>query len=218
MALQSRLPKSQPFLELPLEIRLGIYELIFTFSKIYVLLINAHPEDRSVHIHGPDVGLLLTCRQIYHEARSEWYAANLWTIGSPPALGFFLRSSSPAALARVRHLTVQIHELPDLNTTHLPGLKMLVIDFSTSLPSFMSGSWSDLDDESISSRFAEEAIARVHNTFNVLITELHEKSRPFNVGLFASASVSSYSHDNSRSILTVSARSYLESPSECGLM
>jgi hypothetical protein len=180
-------PKHQPLLELPLEIRLRIYEFILADSKIYIVLISANPEDRHLHIHGPNVGLLLTCRQIYHEARSEWYTANLWTVGFPPALGYFLRSTSPKALARVRHLTMQVHELPDLNTKLLPGLKMLVIDFTTDRPAFMTGRWYELGDEKIYSRFADEAIARVHSTFKVRITELHGESRQFHIGLFARA-------------------------------
>jgi hypothetical protein len=186
MACQLKQPKSQPLLELPPEIRLRIYEFIFTSSKIYVVVLDSNPQHRYLDIHGSDVGLLLTCRQIYQEARSEWYTANLWTIGFPPALGYFLRSTSPGALARVRHLTIQIHELPDLNTKLLPGLKTLVIDFTMDLPSFMTGRWYECDDENIYSRFADEAIARVHSTFKVLITELHGESRLFDLCLFAS--------------------------------
>jgi hypothetical protein len=188
MACQFRQPKYQPLLELPLEIRLRIYEFILVDSTIYIVLVSVNPEDRRLHIHGSDVGLLLTCRQIYHEASSEWYTANLWTVGFPPALGYFLRSTGPKALARVRHLSIQVHELPDLNTKLLPSLKMLVIDFTADRPAFMTGRWYELDSEKIYSRFADEAIARVHSTFKVLITELHEESRLFHIGLFARAS------------------------------
>jgi hypothetical protein len=185
MACQVRQPNSLPLLELPLEIRLRIYEFTFTESRVYVQVVGENLQDRHLHIHGEDVGILLTCRQIYHEVRSEWYTANLWTVGFPPALGYFLRSMSSEALVRVRHLTMQIHELPDLNIKLLPCLKMLVIDFSTDLPSFMTGSLIGYDDDKIYSRFADEAVARVHSTFKVLITELHEESRLFDLGLFA---------------------------------
>ena len=188
MACHLRQPKYQPLLKLPLEIRLRIYDFIFTNSKIYIVLVGTNAEDRRLHIHGADVGLLLTCRQIHHEARSEWYSANLWTVGFPPALGCFLRSVGPQALARVTHLTIQVHELPDLNTKLLPNLKMLVIDFTTDLPVFMAGRWYEFGHKEIYSRFADEAIAWVHNTFKVLITELHEGSRQFHIGVFARAS------------------------------
>jgi hypothetical protein len=185
MACEAERCNPPQLLELPLEIRLRIYEFVFASSKIYIQVVSSNAEERNLHIHGGDVGLLLTCRQIYHEARSEWYTANLWTVGFPPALGHFLRSSSPEARSRVRHLTIQIYELPDLNTKLLPGLQMLVIDFTTDLPSFIAGRWFDYDDEKIYARFSDEAIARVHSTFKVLITELHEESRMFQLGLIA---------------------------------
>ena len=175
-----------PLLELPLEIRLRIYEFIFTASKIYIQLAGENLQDRRLHKHGGDTGIFRTCRQLYHETRSEWYEASLWTIGFPPALGFFLRSTSSESLARVKHLTIQIPELPDLSVALLPSLELLVIDFTTDIPSFMTGTWYDYDDDKVYSRFAEEAIARVHSTFKVLITQLHEESRSFHLGLFAS--------------------------------
>jgi hypothetical protein len=185
MACEAEQRNRPQLLQLPLEIRLRIYEFIFASSKIYIQVVSSNAEERNLHIHGSDIGLLLTCRQIYDEARSEWYTANLWTVDFQPALGYFLRSTSPEARSRVRHLTIQIHELPDLNTTLVPGLQMLVIDFTTNLPSFMTGRWFDYDDEKIYSRFSDEAIARVHSTFKVLITELHEESRTFQLGLIA---------------------------------
>jgi hypothetical protein len=170
------------FLELPVEIRIKIYEIVFAGSNIYVQLVG----DNRLHLHGADIGIALTCRQIYQETSSEWYTANLWTLGFPPALGFFLRSTCSESLARVRRLTIQIHELPDLNTKLLPSLKLLVIDFTTDLPTFMAGKWHDYDDDKVYSRFSDEAIARVHSTFKVLITQLHEENRSFHLGLVAS--------------------------------
>jgi hypothetical protein len=78
--------------------------------------------------------------------------------------------------------------LPDLNTKLLPSLELLVIDFTTDLPTFMAGKWHDYDDDKVYSRFSDEAIARVHSTFKVLITQLHEENRPFHLGLIASVS------------------------------
>ena len=170
------------FLELPVEIRIKVYEIVFAGSNIYVQLVG----DNRLHIHGADIGIALTCRQIYQETSSEWYTANLWTLGFPPVLGFFLRSTCSESLARVRRLTIQIHELPDLNTKLLPSLELLVIDFTTDLPTFMSGKWHDYDDDKVYSRFSDEAIARVHSTFKVLITQLHEENRSFHLGLVAS--------------------------------
>lgn len=207
MASQLRYLQPQSLLELPLEIRLRIYEFVFTNSNIYVLLISTNSEHRYLHIHGSDVGILLACRQSYYEARSEWYIANLWTVGFPPTLGFFLRSTAAEGLGRVKHLTMQIHELPDLNTDLLPGLTMLVIDFSTDLPSFMTGSWHFFGHENLYSQFADEAIARVHSTFKVLITELHEKSRTFSIGLFAGTFGNGYGARADLDCLTVSASS-----------
>ena len=172
-----------PLLNLPLEIRLRIYEFVFKGREIYLQLVGEHLQDWRLHIHGRDIGIFLTSRQLYHEARFEWYTANIWTVGCPPALGIFLRSTSPESLARVKHLTVQIYELPDLNTTLLPSLRLLTIDFTTDLPSFMTGAWYDYDDEKIYSRFADEAIDRVHSTFKVLITQLHAEKRAFHIGL-----------------------------------
>lgn len=189
MACQKGQPDHLALLELPIEIRLKIYEFVFRGSRIYVQLVGEDVQTRHLHIHGEDVSVLLTCRQIYHEARSEWYTSDLWTLGFPPVLGHFLRSTSSASLARVTFLTIQIHELPDLNTKLLPSLRMLVIDFTTDLPGSMSGKWSEYDENKIYWRFADEAVARVHSTFKVLITELHEESRTFHLGLIASTCV-----------------------------
>ena len=178
-------PFRAPLLELPLEIRLRIYEFVFTGSRIYVQLVGENSQDRRLHIHGADNAIFFASRQLYHETCFEWYTANIWTVGFPPALGFFLRSTSSEILARVKHLTVQIYELPDLNTKLLPSLRMLIIDFTTDLPSFMAGAWYDYDDDKIYSRFADEAIDRVHSTFKVLITQLHEEERTFHLGLLA---------------------------------
>src|SRR4051794_38463224 len=165
------------FLDLPVEIRIKTYEIVFAGSNIYLQLIGDNLSTPRFRIHGADIGIVLTCRQIYQETSSEWYTANLWTLGFPPALGFFLRSTCSQSLARVRRLTIQLHELPDLNTKLLPSLELLVIDFTTDPPAFMAGEWQDYDDNKVYSRFSDEAIARVHSTFKVLITELHEENR-----------------------------------------
>src|SRR2546421_6083931 len=196
MAGHPGLPSASLLLGLPLEIRLRIYEFVFTGSKIFVQLVGEDLHDRRLHTHGGDIGIFLTCRQLYHETRSEWYRASLWTIGFPPVLGHFLRSTSSEFLARIEHLTIQLHELPDLDTKSLPSLKLLVVDFTTDVPSFMAGNWYDYDDDKIYSRFAEEAIAREHNTFKVLVTQLHEESRPFHLGLFTSNYDNRYRNDS----------------------
>src|SRR4051812_21461224 len=66
--------RNSPLLRLPAELRTRIYDLVFTDTSVHVKsafvrgLYNA-----TVDSHKPVVGLLCSCRQLYHEALPAYY-------------------------------------------------------------------------------------------------------------------------------------------------
>ncbi|KAJ7063704.1 hypothetical protein C8F01DRAFT_1082093 [Mycena amicta] len=123
-------PENSALLSLPLELRWCIYEQALggrqirleihddlpnhrrvVRTKCYVYLRNERNMER---VDGPIVALLLTCRQVYHEAQPILLAQNTFWLDpfKHSARAVFLASLGLFALPQLRSLGVEYHSFP----------------------------------------------------------------------------------------------------------
>lgn len=180
LAFRSKTPVQDcPLIQIPIELRLKIYACIFTGSKIYIQALGDNLGAQILHKQGNDFGIALACRQTYHEARHEWYSSDLHIVGHLPCLRQMLCRTSPICLARIPHLTIHAHELPDLDTSLLPSLEELVINLTTDDTRQKNRKWCGLTDGDVY-RFARSiSIEAEHDTFMDYITNIWDHNPAF---------------------------------------
>ena len=100
---------------LPYEVRLQIYSFIFTVDPNTTLSHAAHPPQENMTRRLPSMSLLLTCSQIYYEARLlplrcntfdffRWYSSNIFECRQ------FLRKLQPWQISQIRNMQLAITE------------------------------------------------------------------------------------------------------------
>ena len=113
MADQACLSVPPSLLDLPVDVRIKIYEFVFAGSTSYVQLVDRQytKQGPKIHIRGADVGILLTCRRIYQEARYDWYSSEVYLLGSQSTLRHLFYASKTESQARIQKLTIQSQDL-----------------------------------------------------------------------------------------------------------
>ncbi len=141
-----------PFLQLPPELRLKIYELVvgghrlltqqnvqpFTYKR-RTQLIGTTTGFQAVVNHSTIFALLRVCHQIYHEARLLPLTANTFSFSNPPSLDRFLVTTPTWQLELIRNLHLESSIAYFIDMEHwrrssgwaaerLLGLKELILD------------------------------------------------------------------------------------------
>ena len=113
MADQACLSVPPSLLDLPVDVRIKIYDFVFAGSTSYVQLVDRQYANQGpkIHIRGADVGILLTCRLIYQEARYDWYATEVHLLGNQSTLRHLFYASKTDSQAKIRKLTIQSQDI-----------------------------------------------------------------------------------------------------------
>jgi hypothetical protein len=117
-----------PLLRLPLEIRLVIYNFVFTSSVVSSLDVSKRTTDGSWDRTQSQHYLLLTCRQIYVDAQQLFYSVNLWNINHEDTCRFLIQRTIYQQAVWIKEL--RLHDLDDLVHLHvceLPSLEALTV-------------------------------------------------------------------------------------------
>jgi hypothetical protein len=117
-----------PFLRLPLEARLVIYNLVF-FGSIISSLPASQRTPSALWDHSQSQHyLLLTCRQIYINAQQLFYSANTWHVGHEDAWVFFRRRTIYQQAEWIKHVRLDgFNDLASFEEQNLPLLETLTV-------------------------------------------------------------------------------------------
>jgi hypothetical protein len=146
-------PASQPsrFLALPAEIRVSIYEFLFSGSWIEVAIKETYPWNwRNICriTHCTEHQILLTCWHCYLEARNLWYASTMWDFNSLTVRPFLDATNVRPYVASIRYVNLRdVHDLTQLWPGLLPSLRYVVARVPNHLPWLGKTAFGDMDTE-----------------------------------------------------------------------